>query len=105
MASALFLGYGFLLNRSSDSGSEDGGRPGDAGGSGRTLLKRIALDFVLRICLLIGWAIWAALKLRGWRRAIPLVAAIAVVAAVHWTLDHGYRGISYASLSRATHVN
>lgn len=47
---------------------------------------------------LIVWALVASLNLRGWRRAIPLVAGIAVAVAVHWTLVHGYRGISYASL-------
>jgi len=48
---------------------------------------------------LVGWAAWVALKQQGWRRAIPLVAAITVLAAVHWTLNHGYRGLSYSTLS------
>jgi len=54
--------------------------------------------------VLIVWAVVASLKLRSWRRAIPMLVAVAVASAVHWTLDHGYRGISYASLSQQFHA-
>ena len=33
-----------------------------------------------------------------------MIAAIAVIGAVHWILDHGYRGISYASVRERLQV-
>ena len=57
----------------------------------------------LAFAALIVWALVVSLKLRGWRRAIPLLAAVAVALAAHWTLDHGYRGISYALLNQQLH--
>lgn len=56
--------------------------------------SRSTLFFVF--VLLIGWALWSALRSRGWRRAIPLIAAIAVVGTIHLILEHGYREMSYA---------
>jgi O-antigen ligase len=98
MALALFLGYGFFVNRSATPGAKSAtGLAMLAAAAGLYLSgSRSTLLFVA--VLLLGWALWAVLKLQGWRRLIPLLAAIAVVAAVHWTLDHGYRGLSYASL-------
>jgi O-antigen ligase len=52
----------------------------------------------LAFASLIVWALVASLNLRGWRRTIPLVAGVTVAVAVHLTLVHGYRGISYAAL-------
>jgi O-antigen ligase len=104
MAITLFLGYGFLVNRSANLGMKAAvGLAMLAAAVGLYLSGSRSTLFFL-FALLIGWALWVAVKLRGWRRAIPLVAAIAVVAAVHWTLDHGYRGISYALLSERLNV-
>jgi O-antigen ligase len=104
MAMALLLGYGFLVNGTATP------RVKTAAGMA-TLLAAVGLylsgsrsTLFFLIVLLFGWAIWAMLKLRGWRRALPLFAALAVAAAVHWTLEHGYRDISYALLSERLKV-
>ena len=99
MAMALLLGYGFLVNRSATPRIQAAvGLATLAAAVGLYLSgSRSTLFFLL--ALLIGIALWSAVKLRGWRRAIPFAAAIAAVAAIHLTLDHGYRGISYGLLS------
>jgi hypothetical protein len=104
MASGLLLGYGFLVNRSITPRLKTTvGLATLAAAVGLYLSGSRSTLFFL-FSLLIAWAFWAVLRSSGWRRAIPLVAAIAVVAAVHWTLDHGYRGISYATLSQQADV-
>ncbi len=104
MASGLLLGYGFLVNRSITPRLKTTvGLATLAAAVGLYLSGSRSTLFFL-FSLLIAWAFWAVLRSRGWRRAIPLVAAIAVVAAVHWTLDYGYRGISYATLSQQADV-
>lgn len=54
---------------------------------------------LLVFAVLMLWALVESLKLRGRRRAVALIGAVALAIAVHWTLDHGYRGISYAAFS------
>jgi O-antigen ligase len=100
MAAALSLGCGLLLTR--------GANPAVwlsvlAAAIGLYLSGSRATLFLV-FSVLIVWAVVASLKLRGWRRAIPMLAVVAVASAVHWTLDHGYRGISYASLSQQFHA-
>jgi hypothetical protein len=106
MALALFLGYGFLVSRTATREVRAlAGIALLAAAVGLYLSgSRSTLFFVSAGLVL--WAAWATLTLRGWRRAVPLVAAIAVVVAVHLTLDQGYRGLSYATLShRLTELN
>lgn len=104
MAMALFLGYGFLVNTAATP------RVKTIAGLA-TLLAAIGLflsgsrsTLFFLFALLLAWAVWASFKLRGWRRAIPLLAAFAVVAVGHWMLEHGYRDISYAWLSERLDV-
>jgi len=52
----------------------------------------------LVLAVLMAWTLALMFRLRGWRRVLPLVGAVAAMLAVHWTLVHGYRGVSYATL-------
>jgi len=100
MATALSLGCGLLLTRGANLAVWLSVLASAVGlylsGSRSTLFLVFALVIV--------WAIVVSLKLHGWRRAIPMLAAVAVALAVHWTLDHGYRGISYAVVSQQFHA-
>ena len=96
MAMALFLAYGFLVRRSATPSVKLlAGVATVAAAVGLYLSgSRSTLFFVM--VLLIGWALWMALRSRGWRRVIALIAAIAVVGTLHLILEHGYREMSYA---------
>ena len=94
MAATLGLGCGLLVTR----GSHLAGWLSVLTAAIGLYLSGSRSTLFLVFAALIVWALVASLNLRGWRRTIPLVAGIAVAVAVHWTLVHGYRGISYASL-------
>lgn len=55
---------------------------------------------MLVIAVLMLWALWLTVKLRGARRVVPLIAVAAAAVAVHLMLVHGYRGISYADIGK-----
>ena len=99
MAAALGLGFGLLVIRGTNLA---GWLSVFAAGLGLYLSGSRSTLFLV-FAVLIVWALVVSLKLRGWRRAIPMLAAIAVALTVHWTLDHGYRGISYAVLNQQLH--
>ncbi len=99
MAAALGLGFGLLVIRGTNLAVW---LSVFAAGIGLYLSGSRSTLFLV-FAVLIVWALVVSLKLRGWRRAIPMLAAIAVALAVHWTLDHGYRGISYAVLNQQLH--
>ena len=99
MAAALSLGFGLLVTRGTNLAVW---LSVFAAGIGLYLSGSRSTLFLV-FAVLIVWALVVSLKLRGWRRAIPMLAAIAVALAVHWTLDHGYRGISYALLNQQLH--
>jgi O-antigen ligase len=96
MATALGLGVGLLLTRRVRAVVWIAVVVSACGlylsGSRSTLL--------LVLAILTAWALFLTLKLHGPRRAIPLIAVIAVVIAVHLMLAHGYRGISYADFGK-----
>ena len=96
MAMALFLACGLLMKRSANPNAKVlAGLATVAAAIGIYLSgSRSTLFFVF--VLLIGWALWSALRSRGWRRAIPLIVAIAVIGTIHLILEHGYREMSYA---------
>ena len=100
MASALFLGCGFLLNHSLVLKVKTSALLATLAAAVGLYLSGSRSTVFFVSAAVVGWAFWAVVKLRGWRRAFPLVAVLAIVTAVHWTLDHGYRGLSYASLSQ-----
>jgi O-antigen ligase len=103
MAMALFLSYGLWKHSETRPRAIAAGLAVLVSATGLYWSgSRSTLLFVA--ILLVGWAIWSALKRRGCQRAIALVAASAVVGAVHWMLERGYRGLSYANLEeRLTH--
>ncbi len=100
MATALSLGCGLLLTRGANLAVWLSVL---AAAMGLYLSGSRATLFLVSFVLIV-WAIVASLKLRGWRRAIPMLVAVAVASAIHWTLDYGYRGTSYASLSEQIHA-
>lgn len=100
MAAALGLGCGLLLTRRANLAVWLSVLAAAIG----LYLSGSRATLFLVFAVLIVWALVASLKLRGWWRAIPMLAAVAVALAVHWTLDHGYRGISYAFLSQQFHA-
>lgn len=98
MAGCLILGYGVLATRPATPKAK-------AAVGVAMLASAIGLyssgsrsTLLLVVALLIGWVIYVTPRLQGWRRAVPVVAAAAALGAIHLALDHGYRGISYASL-------
>jgi len=96
MAMALFLACGLLVQRSSgQSAKAFAGLAMVAAAIGIYFSgSRSTLFFVL--VLLVGWALWWALRSRGWSRVIALITAVAVIGVVHLILEHGYREMSYA---------
>lgn len=97
MALSLFLSYGLWKHSGTRAVATAAGFSLVASATGLYWSgSRSTLLFVA--ILLVGWALWSALRHKGWQRALALVAAGAVVGAVHWTLDRGYRGLSYANL-------
>ena len=97
MAMALFLGYG-ALRTSETPKAKLVVSVGLAISAVGLYLSGSRSTMLFVALLLVGWGFWATFRQHGWRRAIPLVASIAVIAGIHWSLDHGYRGLSYAAL-------
>ncbi len=99
MAGSLILGYGVLATRPTTPMVKATVGLAMLAAAVGLYLSGSRSTLLLAVALLIGWAIWVTPKLRGWQRAIPALAMIAALGAIHLALDHGYRGISYASLN------
>jgi hypothetical protein len=99
MAVALFLGYGLIRTQPASVATRVAiGLAMSVAAFGLYLSS--SRSTLLIVCVvLVLWGIWRALKLKGWRRAIPLLAIAALLAAIDWLLDRGYRGNEHASLS------
>jgi O-antigen ligase len=98
MAGCLILGYGVLATRPTTPVMKSAAGVAMLASAVGLYLSGSRSTLLLAVVLLIGWVIWVTPKLRGWWRAIPILALIATLGAIHLALDHGYRGISYASL-------
>lgn len=99
MAVALLLGYGLIRTRPISVSSK-------MAVILAMLVAAVGLylsasrSTLLIVCVgLVIWGVWLAFNARGWRRAIPLVAVVAPIAAIYWMLDRGYRGYEYGSLT------
>jgi len=101
MAMALAIGLGLLATRR-----------GSLHQSGIALAAMLAAAIglylsgsrstVLIVCLLLVLAaVWASLKLRGWRRAVPVGFVVGLLVCLAWLFTRGYRGVSFATLGSA----
>ena len=104
MLMTLFLSCGFLVHRSVTPTEKTAAALATLAATVGLYLSGSRSTLFFLFALLLSWAIWSALKLRGSRRVIPLLGAIAILAAVHWTLYLGYRGISYAVLAEQSRL-
>ena len=98
MAGCLILGYGVLATSPTTPKTKAAAGVAMLASAVGLYLSGSRSTLLLVFALLIGWVIYVTPRLRGWRRAIPSLAAAAVLGAIHLALDHGYRGISYTSL-------
>jgi hypothetical protein len=99
MAVALFLGYGSFRTQPSSIATKVAlSLSMAAAAAGLYLSTSRSTLFIVCVGLVI-WGVWLAFKFKGWRRALPLMAIVALVAAIDWTLNRGYRGYAYGSLS------
>lgn len=104
MATCLILGYGFLVTRSRATLVRNVVGLAILSSALGLYLSGSRSTLFLMFALLIGWLFWTGLRLRGWRRIVPVFAAVALVTVIHLMLDHGYRGISYNLLSQRLEV-